>query len=147
MNKWPQSYSELELLPNHCRPRQKIIVSEESRVKHIARNVNKNRIRQIKIDGDMWTKGTEITRADYLILNEDKKVAYIIELKGSNIEHALEQIKNTDVNLSTALSDFQKYWRIVYRTRTKKLKNRDENNLQRKYSNLIVKKISLEEEI
>lgn len=95
----------------------------------------------------MWTKGTSTVRADYLILNEDKKTAYIIELKGSDIEHALEQIKNTDANLSEALSDFQKYWRLVYRTSTKKMKNRNENELQRKYPNLIIRKNSLEENI
>jgi len=95
----------------------------------------------------MWTKGTSTVRADYLLLNEDKKTAYIIELKGSDIEHALEQIKNTDVNLSEALSDFQKYWRLVYRTSTKKMKNRNENELQRKCPNLVIRKNSLEENI
>lgn len=147
MNGWAKDYSELQLLPSHCQPRQKIIVSEENRVQHRGMNNNENRVRQIKVDGDMWTKGTGTVRADYLLLNEDKKTAYIIELKGSDVEHALEQIKNTDANLSEALSGFKKYWRIVYRTSTKKMKNRDENALQRKYSNLVIRKNKLEEDI
>lgn len=147
MNKWARNYFELQSLPSHCQPRQKIIVSEENRVKHRGMNDDESRVRQIKIDGDMWSKGTGTVRADYLLLNEDKKTAYIIELKGSDVEHALEQIKNTDTNLSEALSGFKKYWRIVYKTSTKKMKNRNENAIQRKYSNLVIRKNNLEEQI
>lgn len=147
MNKWAKNYSELLSMPSYCGSHQKIIVSEENRVQHRGINNDRNKVRQIKIDGDMWTKGTSTVRADYLLLNEDKKTAYIIELKGSDIEHALEQIKNTDVNLNEALSDFQKYWRLVYRTSTKKMKNRNENELQRKCPNLVIRKNSLEESI
>lgn len=147
MNKWARNYSELQSLPSYCQPRQKIIVSEENRVQHRGINNDENRVRQIKVDGDMWTRGTGTIRADYLLLNEDKKTAYIIELKGSDIEHALEQIKNTDTNLSEALSGFEKFWRLVYRTSTKKMKNRDENALQRKYPNLVIRKNTLEENI
>lgn len=113
MNNWAKNYSELQSLPSYCQTRQKIIVSEEHRVKHRGINNDGSRVRQIKIDGDMWDKGTSTVRADYLLLNEDKKTAYIIELKGSDIEHALEQIKNTDANLREALLDFKKLWRIV----------------------------------
>lgn len=147
MNKWAKNYSELLSMPSYCGSHQKIIVSEENRVQHRGINNDRNKVRQIKIDGDMWTKGTSTVRADYLLLNEDKKTAHIIELKGSDIEHALEQIKNTDVNLSEALSDFQKYWRLVYRTSTKKMKNRNENELQRKCPNLVIRKNSLAENI
>lgn len=147
MNKWAKNYSELLSMPSYCESHQKIIVSEENRVQHRGINNDRNKVRQIKIDGDMWTKGTSTVRADYLLLNEDKKTAYIIELKGSDIEHALEQIKNTDANLSEALSDFQKYWRLVYRTSTKKMKNRNENELQRKCPNLVIRKNSLAENI
>lgn len=147
MNKWPQSYSELVSFPSHCQSKQRSIVSEEKGLKHIALNVDNNKVRQIKIDGDLWTKGTDTIRADYLVLNEDKKVAYIIELKRSDIEHAIKQLEITDNSLSLALSGFKKCWRLVYRTRTKKLKNRDENNFQRKYPKLVVKKNYLEEEI
>lgn len=147
MNKWARNYSELQSLPSYCQPRQKIIVSEENRVQHRGINNDESRVRQIKVDGDMWTKGIGTIRADYLLLNEDKKTSYIIELKGSDIEHALEQIKNTDTNLSEALSGFEKFWRLVYRTSTKKMKNRDENALQRKYPNLVIRKNTLEENI
>ena len=89
MNKWAKNYSELLSMPSYCGSHQKIIVSEENRVQHRGINNDRNKVRQIKIDGDMWTKGTSTVRADYLLLNEDKKTAYIIELKGSDIEHHL----------------------------------------------------------
>ena len=96
-----------------CKKRQKIIVSEENRMKHIANNPNACNVRQYKIDGDVIT-GTETKRCDYLVLNDDKKVAYFIELKRPcRINEAIDQIQATIEKLKPELPGYICHGRIV----------------------------------
>ena len=116
---WPQTYNDLIKFPSHCSIDTEKIISEENASKHIAINIDKSRVRQIKIDGDVLKRNdTSDIRVDYLVLNESKKMAYLIELKGRNIKHAFEQLENTDLKLQAALNNCQVYWRVVYSSRT-----------------------------
>ena len=95
-----------------CKERQGIIVSKDSgnRVKHIANNVNLNRVTHYRIDGFVITEGN---RCDYLLINEDSKVAYLIELKGSDLQKAAIQLESTEKTLQRELHQYELKYRIV----------------------------------
>lgn len=96
-----------------CEERQPIIVSRDVGTKREHRAINKNicRVTQYKVDGDV-TRDTSI-RCDYLVMNDDLKEAYLIELKGSDIEHALEQLEATAKRFQNELREYFVKYRIV----------------------------------
>lgn len=104
---------------NLCKDkRQPIIVSQDRRsdCQHRAQNVVKQNnlrsvVRQYKVDGKIITDGK---RCDYLVLNDDLKTAYLIELKGKDINHATEQLDNTLKIMKANLPDYTFFLRIAY---------------------------------
>lgn len=99
--------------PSLCEDHQKKIVSRDygTKRKHIANNPNgASFVTQYNIDGTVIRTGK---RCDYLVLNEDKKDAYLIELKGSDVEKAAEQLIETEKVLSDQLKSYAKHYRIV----------------------------------
>ena len=108
--------SEINILSGHqslCDKRQKRIVSKEKRSSHTAVNKNGQLVRQYLIDGDV-IKDKHVIKCDYLVLNDEKKTAYFIELKGSKVLHAIEQIEETAKRLRPCLLEYQFYYRIVF---------------------------------
>ena len=105
---------------NLCKDkRQPIIVSQDRRsdCQHRAQNVVKQNnlrfvVRQYKIDGNIITVGN---KCDYLVLNDDLKTAYLIELKGKDIHHAIKQLEDTLNIIKSNLSDYTFFLRIVYK--------------------------------
>lgn len=89
-------------MPNlimNCRTssNRKIFVYEEKRSKLILENTNQIDSISVKVDGCEINDGS--IRCDFLhIANE---IEYFIELKGQDLEHALEQIKSTITKLSS----------------------------------------------
>ena len=83
-----------------CEERQRIIVSRDPGTSRQHRAVNNDacRVTQYKIDGDIVCD-TSI-RCDFLVMNDDQRDAYLIELKGSDIEHALDLIKKTSASMA-----------------------------------------------
>ena len=47
-------------------------------------------------------------------MNEDKSDAYLIELKGTDIEHAVDQLEATAQTLKLALQNYHIKYRLVY---------------------------------
>ena len=94
----------------------------------------------------MPTKTSE-RRADYLVLNETKQTAYLIELKGSHIKSAFVQLENTDKNLAEALKEHKIYWRVVCGSRTANLKNNEVKKYQKTHPQLIIRRSILRENI
>lgn len=96
-----------------CDERQSIVVSQDSGTsrKHRAVNSSGYRVSQYKIDGGV-VRDTSI-RCDFLVMNDDKQDAYLIELKGSDIEHALDQLEATARRLQHELRAYQIKYRIV----------------------------------
>lgn len=102
-----------------CEERQRIIVSRDrgQTREHRARNVDECRVSQYRIDGNVIRSAS--ARCDYLLMNDDKADAYLIELKGSDIEHALEQLDKTARNLQKELAGYTVKYRLVHsRART-----------------------------
>ena len=89
-------------------------VSSENGCKHIGRNVSGHKIRQFKIDGEVIAKNADTIRCDYLLLNDEAKRAYYIELKGSDLEKAIQQIEATVRMLQDSLTGYATYRRIIY---------------------------------
>ena len=83
-----------------------IIVSRDKKQtrEHRAYNINENYVTQYRIDGIVLTEGN---KCDYLLLNEDKQVAYLIELKGKNLSHAAVQLEETLKALTYELNNYK----------------------------------------
>lgn len=145
---WPQNYAELIAFPTYCTGHQKEIHSKENNSEHIAVNNDEDSVRQIKIDGDILPVDyNQERRADYLVLDETKKTAYLIELKGSHIMSAFRQLENTDKNLSNALKGYEIYWRVVCSSRTANLKNNEVKKYQKNHPQLVIRRNILREDI
>lgn len=63
-----------------------------------------------KIDGGVIQSGR---RCDYLLLNEESHTAYLIELKGSDLVKAAEQLEASERILKQELSNYKVQYRIV----------------------------------
>ena len=96
-----------------CEERQSIIVSRDTgaRREHRAFNNDACRVTQYKIDGDIVCD-TSI-RCDFLTMNDDRRDAYLIELKGSDIEHAIDQLEETARRFQNELRGYCIRYRLV----------------------------------
>ena len=129
-----------------CRPKEATIVSKDrkSAVKHIAHNREASDVSHYRIDGEVIKEGI---RCDYLLLNETKKDAYFIELKGSDISHALEQLDETAKKLSSELAGYTLYFRIVAnRINTQAIRDTKYHRYQKKWQGRLQKKTTCMEE-
>ena len=77
---------------------------------HRAKNPAGDYVTHYKIDGNVIKAGS---RCDYLLLNEESRMAYLIELKGSDLVKAVEQLEATENDLRQSLSGCQVQYRIV----------------------------------
>ena len=115
----------LEQYKSQCQERQKIIVSKDRKSgnpsKHTADNQQKDRVRHYCLDDDNII-GNSVQRCDYLLLNDDKKRAYFIELKGKDIEHAKCQIESAERLVAEDIEGYTRFYRIVYRARTQNVR-------------------------
>ena len=106
-----------------CEENQKIITSQDSGQTRVHRAYNDKRcgVSQYQIDGVVIKDGI---RCDFLVMNEDDKSAYLIELKGSDLEHAIKQLETTAERLKAQLHDYKVRYRIVCsRARTHKIES------------------------
>lgn len=105
---------------NLCKDeRQKIIVSRDDdeksssgkKCEHRALNKNQSLVRQYKIDGNIFVEGK---KCDFLVLNDDRKDAYLIELKRSKINEGIEQLESTYERIKSSLPNYQFLFRLVH---------------------------------
>ena len=97
--------------------RNKSYVSKENNCIHIGNNVNLSYVEQYKVDGEVFQVGSGPERCDFLLLNEDAKTAYYIELKGSSIPKAIRQLENSVSMLQSRHPQCKKiFYRIIYRS-------------------------------
>ena len=96
-----------------CKPNAKKIVSRDkgTQRRHIAENPEqKFEVRQYQLDRDVFQN---VMCCDYLLLNDTSKMAYYIELKGSDIGHAAEQLQAGEKLCAGELSEYTFLFRIV----------------------------------
>lgn len=77
---------------------------------HRANNVTRAYVTHYKIDGYVMKTGS---RCDYLLLHEDARIAYLIELKGSDLVKAAEQLDATQHFLQKELCGYELQYRII----------------------------------
>ncbi|MFK0032961.1 hypothetical protein [Pseudomonas monteilii] len=85
---------------------------EENRSTFKVHNKSRRNLARHQVDGCLIKSGI---KCDWLLVEEDSKTEIYIELKGSDIEHAVEQICKTVEQLSTPKS---KRWGYVICTRS-----------------------------
>lgn len=107
----------LEDFKSECEKYQKIIVSQDpgSKPRHIAENTDESEVYQFRVDGNLIRDGK---RCDYLLLNKDKATVYYIELKGSDLEAAIDQIETSEYELKRKFQEelafyVKAYYRVV----------------------------------
>jgi len=90
-------------------------------------------------------------KCDYLLLNCERKQSYFIELKGSDINHAIQQIDRSIDMLKNNLPDFAFFARIVLsKTPPTNVKNTKLATLEKKVKLLkgnLIKATRLYEEV
>lgn len=100
-----------------CQPKQKIIVSRDSKannsVKHTAINTKQHFVRQYKLDEIVKTS----TCCDFAVLNDELQHAYLIELKGGDLEKAEKQLRASEKILRAELHEYKFFFRCIYRRR------------------------------
>ena len=86
--------------------KRKILKVEENSRKFEGINAKQKPFELYRVDDCLITEGQ---RCDYLLLNcSEELVAYLIELKGSDLIHAVRQIDTTLSQFSNELKDFKK---------------------------------------
>lgn len=86
----------------------------ENKCTYVGKNPKAKDIRQFKIDGDVFPQNSPQTRCDYLFLNDTDQAAYYIELKGTDILHAIEQIQETEQEIQHSIKEYTVFRRIIY---------------------------------
>ena len=112
----PNGSKERNLFDGHnslCTRYQKVIVSTEKRSTHKGNNKACKEVRQYRLDGGVFARGTRSV-CDYLVLNDKDKIAYLIELKGQHTEDAISQIQKAEQAVKPSLSGCEFLYRIVF---------------------------------
>ena len=109
---------------------KKVYVSAEKGRKHIANNPGgKYEIRHYRLDGELVKN--EVC-CDFLLLNDSRLDAYYIELKGSDLAHAVQQVEAGQSLFRDSLKNYTSYFRIVTsKTRTQYLNSTKFRHFQR----------------
>lgn len=96
-----------------CAESQSIVVSEEKGKKHRVNNTSRLPIYQYHIDGDI-INDLNVQKCDYIVeVTKDKPVAFIIELKGSHLSEACNQIISTIERFKHKLNGYNVQPRII----------------------------------
>lgn len=132
-----------------CRKDQKLIVSRESGNVHILRNHDSFSVFQFHVDGKIIKDSCE-ERCDYIVEAQKppRLLAYVIELKGSDLNKALDQIESTIHMLGERLKGYQILPRVViHKTMTHDIQGSRCRRFRKRYPDLVIKCVSLEEAI
>lgn len=95
---------------SHCQARQSRISCKENKSTYVGNNPTGCKVKLYHIDGEIITEGL---RCDYLLLEEEHLNAIFIELKGTQLEHAIRQLENTDKAIEGELRNYAKFYRVV----------------------------------
>lgn len=115
-------------------------VSTENHCTHIGKNPQRKYIRQFMLDGGVFPKGKKPKRCDYLLLNDTDKASYYIELKGSDIRTAIEQIDSTISLIGPSIAEYTTTFRriILHRVRTHEIQDNFVIKWRRRHKAVIV---------
>ena len=134
---------------SHCKKDQKVIVSKENQNEHILHNNYGYMVFQYRVDGEIVKDGKD-ERCDYIV--EAQKIsdllAYFIELKGSDLNKALDQIEAAIYMLDDRLRGYKVLPRVViHRAATHEIQGTRYRRFKKCFPDLVVKCKRLEEVI
>ncbi|WP_373218986.1 hypothetical protein [Ruminococcus sp. 5_1_39BFAA] len=111
---------------------------------HKGINTGKRYVTHYKIDGVVIKAGS---RCDYLLMNEETQIAYLIELKGSDLVKAAEQLEATENALRRELSAYTLQYRIVAnKCKTQEVHSSAYRKYQVRWKGRLIQKTSFIEE-
>lgn len=90
-----------------------IVSVSEKGCEYQGKNDDRNVIRLFHIDGYI-IEGTSGKKCDYLILNDTNRKVFYIELKGTDIKKATEQLDNAIKEINSSIG-YEVYPRIVFK--------------------------------
>lgn len=93
-----------------------IIVVEENRKRYVLQNIG-DMIAVYQVDGQMIAS-EDTVKCDNMIVDVTSVLAILVELKGTDLRHALKQIESTHARVLPALGRYRLYGRIVTSPRT-----------------------------
>lgn len=107
-----------------CEKNQAIVVSRDRGAQREHRAYNPQRkfdLRHYKLDGALIKQKK---CCDNLLVNDSRKKAYFIELKGENIDDAVDQLEAGEQICKTELEGYSFFYRIVCsKAKTHKIRN------------------------
>lgn len=110
-------------------------IDKGSKTKYIYRNNSSNFLSKYRVDGGLIEDND--AKCDYLLLNCDKKQSYFIEMKGSDLIQAINQIDRSINLLKKDLAGFSFFARIVLtRVNTVDLRDSRLMRLEKKVNSL-----------
>lgn len=113
-------------------------VSTENRCTHIAETPQSHCVRQFKVDGEVFPfGGNGPKRCDYLLLDDSAGHAYYIELKGSDIRRAIQQVESSITEINPSIG-YEVHCRIIFRTFTQEVKSAEILRWKRRQKDAVV---------
>lgn len=122
------------------------IVSKDKGNPQYHKGINSGRVyvSHYKIDGVVIESGN---RCDYLLMNEAARIAYLIELKGSDLVKAAKQLEATEKALMQQLSGYSLQYRIVAnKCRTQEIHSSEYRKYQIRWNKRLMQKTGYIEE-
>lgn len=118
--------------PSLCLPQASVVVSKDKKQQRVHRafNLDGDQLRHYQIDGVVIQSISE-NKCDFLLIDDTKRTAYLIELKGRHLLDAINQLKNTARLLKDSLREFSIYYRIVYRSNTHAIRSTEYERFRR----------------
>lgn len=114
----------LTLQNSLCEKNQAIVVSKDKGAQREHRVNNPQRkfdLRHYKLDGVLIQ---QTKCCDFLLVNDSRKKAYLIELKGRNIDDAVDQLEAGEEKCKAELEGYTFFYRIVCsKAKTHKIQN------------------------
>lgn len=132
-----------------CRIDQRTVVSKEKGNEHILHNHSGYVVYQYRVDGEIM-KDSLKERCDFIVeaQKDSDQRAYMIELKGSDLNKALGQLIKTIEWYKKNLQGYKILPRVViHRTPTHDIQGAEYRSFKKKYPELMVKNKKMEERI
>ena len=136
----------LKGLESLCSPRASQIISRDkgNPQYHKGNNPSGAYVTHYKIDGTVIKEGN---RCDYLLINEEKRMSYLIELKGSDLVKAVQQLETTERNLKQEISAYNLQYRIVaHKCKMQEIRSSAYRKYQLRWKGKLVQKTGFIEE-
>lgn len=102
-----------KVFPAGVSRRDKRIVLQERGRKYTLINESMAEVVETHVDGDLYTASDSTARCDYALFSKEFETAVLVELKGVDVDRAIEQISATIGDFSSKYSFGKYYGRIV----------------------------------